>query len=577
MKTCPQCQLRYPEESTFCFIDGATLQAREHSVLGSSVAGRYRVEDLVADGPVAGVYRARHRLLTTPCVLKLHKEPLDAADRQAFVDAVKLGRRCVHPYVVPIVSGGVDEGGRGFVVSPLYDGTPLSAQLEAGPMPLEQATSVLVQILLALDRAHDLGVAHGDLRPANALLGNDGSLLLTDLGVGRTAHRPLWEDAPAALGAQHYLAPELCEQERRAVGPITLDGPEAAADLYALGATAYQMLSGKLPVQARTVAELRQRLGALSAAELQAGLPELPEGLAEWLLGLLAPATEERPATVQQAMQGLGAICERASLPVPAEPESEVDYGLPSKPELEPTFARWQRYRPLFVKLVELGFPAGPPDNIQRSLAELGQKADALEQLASQARGHHQGLDDVLRRARDGRLRIAAQMLELSRQVAALRGDLQPPKIAAKRHADKAAALQAELQAAHREVIRWEGLSGFREPYMELAQAYRRAADLVESWWSVSGAQKTCATDGGDKEQQLGGLDARLEELRQALRIHESNLDAELSACERALSELGSQADAVHPEILSLATRLVAPLRAKPELASCFKELEQVR
>ncbi|RLB61044.1 MAG: hypothetical protein DRI90_12290, partial [Deltaproteobacteria bacterium] len=192
------------------------------------------------------------------------------------------------------------------------------------------------------------------------------------------------------------------------------------------------------------------------------------------------------------------------------------------------------------------------------------------------ARYEHGALNDVLSRANEGRKTVADQMDVLNHKAAEIHEELTPLTIAAQRHAESAAPFVGLAREQHREVMRWEGRSGFKEPYQELATAYSEMAQIVEKWWSVRNAQLTCERQAVELTEKVATSDAQLDELREALVVHESNLSAEVAASEQALSGLGLEADKLEFELLDLASRYSAPLRAKPELGACFRELEQL-
>jgi serine/threonine-protein kinase len=179
----------------------------------------------------------------------------------------------------------------------------------------------------------------------------------------------------------------------------------------------------------------------------------------------------------------------------------------------------------------------------------------------------------VLTRASEGRKRIAGAMAEAHDAAQVVHRELQPLIVAAERHGEKCTEFPAQVVDKHRDVVQWEGRSGFLEPYRELAQAYREIADLVDKWWSVRNAQLACEHDADAKREKLVEVEELLGEQRELLRIHESNIAGEVQACEDALGALGEQADRLELELLDLASRFTAPLRAKPELGSCFREL----
>jgi serine/threonine-protein kinase len=561
MKVCPACGLVYPDETTFCFVTGDTLKALPDQVTGTTIAGRFRIVDKLAEGPWATIYRAGYRLLERKCAVKVFNEPLGDEQRVQLVQAILLARRCTHPNIAELVGGGVLGDGRGFVVHSQLEGQSLAEVLSRGPLPPARALGVAVQILKALGRIHDFGGVHGSLRPSNVLVTREGHAEVYEIGLGRSFLRDPWDDDPPSLSAQQYLAPELSSQRRAS----------SKADLYAVGVIAAHMLSGRPPFDARSVSELRSKLND-QGVDIEGRLGGLHESLREWLKQVVGRGTEGRPPNAHLALEDLLAACAQAGIKPDADP------GPAPQAPLEPIrgFARWEKFRAVFAKMVEMGFPAGAPDQTKNALAAIASRVEHLAGLGKKAAYEHGSLQDVLGRAREGRERVAAQMDEINDSAMEVRRELHPLLVAASRHGEKATLFPAQVMEQHREVLRWEGRSAFAEPYRELAEAHRVMAELIERWWGVRNAQLTCEKEAAEKREELRVFEEQLDELRAALRVHESNLAAEIEACELALAALGEEADNLETDLLSQSSRFCAPLRAKPELGVLFHELSKV-
>src|SRR5262249_31766676 len=102
MKTCPQCHLSYPTESAFCFVDGASLVSPKDPRVGSTIAGRYVIEDPLGIGGMATVYRGRHKLVDRPCAIKILAAQFasDPIFRERFRRESRHAQRVAHPNIV---------------------------------------------------------------------------------------------------------------------------------------------------------------------------------------------------------------------------------------------------------------------------------------------------------------------------------------------------------------------------------------------------------------------------------------------------------------------------------------------
>jgi hypothetical protein len=560
MKTCPSCGLVFPDESTFCFLSGDTLEPAADSLIGTTLAGRFRIEGQISQGARAKIYRARHRMLDRRCVVKVL---IGAIDVQRFTHAVAMARRCTHPNVAELVGGGFTDDGTAYVVHPELPGAPLTQTIAQGPMAPGQALGIALQLLSAVARIHDFGATHGNIRPSNIIISNGGHIDVVDVGLGRTLTRDPWDADPESLRAQRYFAPELSSQQRAS----------ASADRYSVGVIIYELLSGAVPYDAANVAELRNQNNEGGTMDLSLNLDTIPDPMRLWLASMLSRILVRRPANAPdayEALQELLAVGDIKAMPDPGRGGSEAAI------QQDPGFERWQRYGGVFNKMVELGFPNGAPDLTRGGLQEIVGRVGQLAELGQKGLFEHNGIGEILDRARVGRKNIADQMDTLHDDAKDVRKELRPLKIAAERHGEKAVGFPAQALELHKEVVRWEGRSGFTEPYKELADAYRAMGEIIEKWWSVRSAQLACERDAADKDEIIVGVNAKLDELREALRVHESNLEAEIATCEAKLAQLGASADKLEAELLDLASRFSAPLRSKPELGACFRDLAKV-
>jgi eukaryotic-like serine/threonine-protein kinase len=108
MKACPQCHLRYPPEALYCFLDGAELHAIRDPLIGATIAGRYLIEEVIGQGGMATVYRARNKLGDRPCAIKVMSRVLaaDPTVRERFRREAKNVQMLAHPNVVEIFDHG---------------------------------------------------------------------------------------------------------------------------------------------------------------------------------------------------------------------------------------------------------------------------------------------------------------------------------------------------------------------------------------------------------------------------------------------------------------------------------------
>ena len=210
---------------------------------------RYAVERLIGEGGMATVHLAEDLKHGRKVALKVLRPELSlAGDR--FLREIRVTAGLQHPGIVPLYDSG-NEGGVLYYVMPWIDGESLRERLDReGRIPLEESLRVLQTVASALQYAHDEGVVHRDVKPSNILLGRAGTVQVADFGVAHAVQAAGSQRLTAtghSVGTPTYMSPE------QAAGDEEVDG---RSDVYALGAMAYEMLSGSPPFTAGNTAAL---------------------------------------------------------------------------------------------------------------------------------------------------------------------------------------------------------------------------------------------------------------------------------------------------------------------------------
>ena len=318
------------------------------------VGGKYRLGAVIGSGGVGTVYRATHLWTEREVAVKVLDSSLPHFDqlRDAFLMEARATVQLQHPNVVEVLDMGEDDTGIPYMVMELLDGPTLRDVLvEQGRLSPEDTANILVPMIDALQKAHELGIVHKDFKPENIILSIDASEFMTpkllDFGVAqllRDAH-PRGLEAPdeVIVGTPQYMSPEQARDERDLIGPQT--------DVWGVGVVWYECLTGRSPFDRETPLEV---LNAVCEAPID--FSELPEsqvsllqhalerstrrrtqGLSELLAqiersGLLAgptsdermarsshPPTSERPSYARRTLQGVG-----SSGPRPVQFDSEL-------------------------------------------------------------------------------------------------------------------------------------------------------------------------------------------------------------------------------------------------------------
>ena len=204
----------------------------EPSTDGRLLAGRYRLLERVDAGGAGEVWRARDERLGRDVAVKILGKDADEAFRERFADEARRAASVSHPNVVTVFDEGRSDGESFMVMEYVRGKTLRDVIADRGPLPAHEAARIVAQIAAALDAAHEAGVIHCDVKPANAMLDENGTAKLTDFGIARAARGPREHQL---IGTARYIAPE------RVAG----EPPTERSDIYSLGLVAYELLAGQ--------------------------------------------------------------------------------------------------------------------------------------------------------------------------------------------------------------------------------------------------------------------------------------------------------------------------------------------
>jgi serine/threonine protein kinase len=249
----------------------------------------YHLLQRLGGGPMTSVYEARDAASGVGCAIKMVRS--DWADQPTAVKLLqreaRAGLAVQHPHLVRITHTHVMHPPY-FLVLALLPGESLRKRLQREyRLAMADAVWISRQAAEALAALHAAGFLHGDVKPDNLRLVDDGTAVLTDLGF---AHRPgenaAFLRAGYVLGTANYLAPELCDE---------LPAEEMSSDLFSLGVTLFEMLTGRLPYPPGSLRQTFRRHRCDPPADILQWAGPLPSTLVELVERLLAHHPEERP------------------------------------------------------------------------------------------------------------------------------------------------------------------------------------------------------------------------------------------------------------------------------------------
>ena len=256
---------------------------------GSLIADRYRLGERIAGGGMGEVWRAVDEVLGRTVAIKFLRTELADDDqfRERFRREARSAGAISHAGVVPVFDYGEiardNAAHLAYLVMEFVDGPSLAAELQAhGALGPDRTLLIVKQTASALQAAHDAGVIHRDVKPANILVGSNGDVKIADFGISRAADSTSMTRTGTLTGTAHYLSPEQASGR-----PAT-----AASDIYSLGIVAYACLTGHVPFTEGN--EL-----TVALAHLQQPPPPLPSdvpvGLNNLVMGMLAKEASDRP------------------------------------------------------------------------------------------------------------------------------------------------------------------------------------------------------------------------------------------------------------------------------------------
>ncbi len=241
--------------------------------IGKRLDGRYEIKEIIGVGGMAYVYKAYDNIDDRVVAVKILKEEYLANEEftRRFKNESKAIAILSHPNIVRVYDVSFGEKLQ-YIVMEYIDGITLKEYIDQKKvLPWKESVHFTVQVLRALQHAHDKGIVHRDIKPQNIMLLSDGTIKVTDFGIAQFSRNEIRTDSERAIGSVHYISPE------QASGAIT----DEKADIYSLGVMLYEMLTGKLPFEADNAVSVAIMQMQSTPAMPREVNPSIPEGLEE--------------------------------------------------------------------------------------------------------------------------------------------------------------------------------------------------------------------------------------------------------------------------------------------------------
>ena len=274
-------------------------------MLGRTLS-HYHIVDEISRGGMGVVYRAVDVNLGRDVALKVLPDDLvhDPVRRERLLQEARAASSLEHPHIAVIHEVGEADGVT-FIAMELIRGEKMSQTLAHGPLPHARAFALATEIAEGLSRAHEKGIVHRDLKPANVMVTDDGHAKIIDFGLAKVVDAPVAEaatasidgprtDAGVVLGTAAYMSPEQARGER----------VDHRTDIFALGVTLYEMMTGRPAFQGRSVIDTMQAILTQPVPPLPSGVAPSIEAAAE-LQRIIGKCTAKDPDDRFQGMKDL--------------------------------------------------------------------------------------------------------------------------------------------------------------------------------------------------------------------------------------------------------------------------------
>ena len=307
MKTCPKCGVEYPDATTLCPADGVALEKDPDSLVGTTLAGKYRIDARLNEGGMGTVYRGCHVLMDKTVAIKVLRPSLAADEKivARFSREARAASRISHPNALSVTDFGEDESGHVFLVMEYLSGKTLKQVIrDDGPLALARVVDITRQIGEALNAAHQQGVVHRDLKSDNIMLldtmTSDYAKVL-DFGIAKINEPDGTVDtsltAPnLVIGTPQYMSPEQCSQDAEI---------DSRSDIYSLGVILFEMLVGHVPFSGDSPTMVMMKHLQQPVPSVLEERSDLPASVARVVARAMAKVRDNRYQTVAELVEDL--------------------------------------------------------------------------------------------------------------------------------------------------------------------------------------------------------------------------------------------------------------------------------
>lgn len=303
---CPKCQAEILDDSQFCSKCGTPIHpgdkaflSHTHTILrpidelvpGTELAGKYKIIDVVGKGGMGIVYKAEDTKLKRNVALKFLPPELtkDEEAKERFVIEAQAAAALSHPNICTIYEI-TEEEGKSFIAMEYVEGLSLKNKIDKGPIVIEEAVSIAIQVAQGMEQAHKKGIVHRDIKSANIMITDTGQAKIMDFGLAKVKGGTLLTREGTTLGTVAYMSPEQARGE----------DVDNRSDIWSLGIVLYEMLSGQLPFVGDREASILYSVAHEEAKPVTAWNPNIPTELQQIINRTLKKKPEARYSSAEE-------------------------------------------------------------------------------------------------------------------------------------------------------------------------------------------------------------------------------------------------------------------------------------
>ena len=259
----------------------------------------YEILERLGGGGMGVVYKALDTKLNRHVALKFLPRELTRDDeaRLRFMQEARSASALDHPNICTIHEIDSTPDGQMFIAMALYDGETLKKRIDRGPLPIEDALDIAMQVAKGLTKAHSAGIVHRDIKPANVMVTKDGFVKIVDFGIAKLLGVTGPTQAGSTLGTVSYMSPE----------QVAGEDADPRSDVYALGAVLYEMLTGRLPFPGENQWAVMNAIANREAEPPRSLRREIPAEVESVVMHALQKERDKRIASAEQLRRALEA------------------------------------------------------------------------------------------------------------------------------------------------------------------------------------------------------------------------------------------------------------------------------